>query len=170
MDIRQAKNTDFNAIHELVTVAFQTAEMPPDDEQSFVLRLRAGDTYLPELELVATSNNEIIGHIMFAKLNVRTDDGEYTGLLLAPLAVKLEYRNQGIGGRLVYAGFEAAAELGYTSVFLAGNPKYYGRFGFKEIGELGIENKTTIPDQFVLGCEIAEGSLKDVKGYIDYLG
>ena len=95
--------------------------------------------------------------------------GIQVSLLVAPLCVKLEHRGQGIGKKLVYTGFEKAKELGYTSAFLAGNPKYYNRFGFKEISEFGIENRTEIPSQFVLGCEIVKGSLENVKGYINEL-
>jgi len=144
--------------------------MPPDHEEDYVLKWRASDNYISELELVAEEKDKIIGHIMLQKLKIHTNNNNnYVGLLLAPLCVKLEYRKQGIGGKLVYAGFEKAKKLGYTSAFLAGNPKYYSKFGFKEISEFGIENKTTIPDQFVLGCEIAKNSLKNIKGYINTL-
>ncbi|KAI4453028.1 atp-dependent rna helicase rhle-related [Holotrichia oblita] len=151
MILRQAKNDDFNDIYEFVKIAFQTADVKDGTEQDFVLKLRARNTYVPELELVAVEDKEVIGHIMFTKLYVQADNGVYVGLLLAPLAVKLEHRKQGIGESLIGAGFEIAKKLGFSSAFLAGNPKYYGRFGFKEIGEFGIENRTEIPNQFVLG-------------------
>lgn len=167
--IRQVNKKDYTAVYELVKIAFQTAEVHDGTEQEFVLKLRAGETYIPELELIAKENNEIIGHIMLTKLIIKTEKGEYVGLLVAPLCVKLEYRNKGIGQKLMYAGFEKAKEMGYTSAFLAGNPKYYNRFGFKEISEFGIENKTEIPNQYVLGCEIVNGSLTNIKGIIDEL-
>ncbi|MCL2359799.1 N-acetyltransferase [Candidatus Bathycorpusculum sp.] len=170
MDIRTAQAEDFASIYGLVKIAFQTAEMPPANEEDYVLKWRANDNYVPELEFVAEEKGEIIGHIMLQKLIVHTnDDGNYMGLLVAPLCVKLEYRNQGVGGKLLYAGFEKAKEMGYTAAFLAGNPKYYNKFGFKEIDEFGIKNKTTIPNQFVLGCEIIKGSLENIKGFIDAL-
>ena len=169
MTIRQAKSDDFDTIHEFVKTAFQTAQMPYDNEEDFVLRLRARDTYIPELELVAEENGEIIGHIMFTKLTVNTDEGEYIGLLLAPLAVKLEERSKGIGEKLTYAGFEIGRKLGYTASFLVGYPDYYKKFGYKEIGEFGIENKTGIENEYVLGCEIVKGSLDNIMGYIDYM-
>jgi putative acetyltransferase len=170
MDIRRVQKEDFASIHELVKIAFQTAEMPPANEEDYVLKWRASDNYISELEFVAEEKGEIIGHIMLQKLKVHTNDNDnYSGLLVAPLCVKLEYRSQGIGEKLLYVGFEKAKEMGYTSAFLAGNPKYYNRFGFKEIGEFDIENKTAIPNQFVLGCEIVRGSLENIKGFIDEL-
>jgi predicted N-acetyltransferase YhbS len=167
---KKSAKRGFASIHELVKIAFQTAEMPPANEEEYVLKWRVSDNYISELEFAAEEKDEIIGHIMLQKLKVHTNnDGNYVGLLVAPLCVKLEYRSQGVGEKLVYAGFEKAKEMGYTSAFLAGNPKYYSRFGFKEIGMFGIENKTAIPDQFVLGYEIVKGSLENVKGYIDAL-
>jgi putative acetyltransferase len=171
MNIRKAQKEDFASIYDLVKIAFQTAEMPPENEENYVLKWRASDNYISELEFVAEEKDEIIGHIMLQKLKIHTnnDAGNYIGLLVAPLCVTLEYRGQGVGGKLVHVGFKRAKELGYASAFLAGNPKYYNRFGFKEIGEFGIENKTAVPNQFVLGCEIVKGALENVKGFIDTL-
>jgi len=169
VSVRNVQKKDFDSIYELVKIAFQTAEMPPSNEEDYVLKWRASDSYVSELEFVAEEKGEIIGHIMLQKLKIHTNNGIYFGLLVAPLCVKLEFRSLGIGGKLLYAGFEKAKELGYTVAFLAGNPKYYGRFGFKEVSEFGIENKTAIPNQFVLGCEIVKGSLENIKGYIDEL-
>jgi len=130
---------------------------------------RAGENYIAELEFIVEENGEAIGHIMMQKLKVQTLQGDYIGLMVAPLSVKLEHRKKGIGTNLMTVGFEKAKSLGYTSVFLAGDPKYYGKFGFKEIGAFGLENKTKIPNQYVLGCEIIKGSLEGVKGFIDSL-
>ena len=167
MDIRQARKEEYNRIYELVKVAFETAEESDGDEQDFVLELRKREDYIPELELIAVEEDEIIGHIMLTKQRVKTDDGEYIGLLLAPLCVKLEFRNEAVGERLVWEAFARAKQLGYKAVFLVGYPKYYKKFGFKEIAEFGIENKTEIPNEFVLGCEIVQGSLINVRGIID---
>jgi putative acetyltransferase len=169
VDIRQIQKEDYDLVYEFVKVAFKTANVSQGDEQDYVLKWRAGENYISELEFIAEENCEIIGHIMLQKLKIQTIQGEYIGLMVAPLSVKLEQRKRGVGKKLVYRGFERAKELGYTAAFLAGDSKYYSRFGFKEIGEFGIENKTEIPNQFVLGCEIVNGALKNVKGVIDNL-
>ncbi len=169
MNIERVNKKDYNEIYELVKTAFETAQVSDGTEQDFVLKLRAGNTYIQELELIAKNNEEIIGHIMFTKLNIKTNKGEYVALLLAPLCVKLEYRNKGVGKKLVYTGFEEAKKLGYEAVFLVGNPQYYNRFGFKEVGKLGIKNKTEIPNEFVLGCELVQGALDNIEGEIDKL-
>ncbi len=166
MEIRLAKETDFEEIYQLVQTAFATARVKDGTEQDFVLELRAGDGYLPALEFVAEAEGRLIGHIMLTKKQVMTPAGPFAGLLLAPLCVALEYRDQGIGGQLVRHSLEAAKKLGYTGVFLAGDPDYYGRFGFRAAAQFGIQNDSSIPSQFVLGCEIVPGGLEQAAGVL----
>lgn len=166
MNIRKAIKEDYENIYNLVKVAFETAEVSDGDEQDFVLDLRKGQNYLPELEFVAEEAGQLIGHIMMTKLTVQTENGEFTGVLVAPLCVALSYRNQGIGGDLMRYACKQAVEAGYTAAFLVGNPKYYGRFGYCRTADFGICNGTKIPDEFVLGCELIIDALKDINGTI----
>lgn len=168
--IRVVTENDFNEIYDFVQTAFRTAEVSDGTEQDFVLELRKG-AYLPELELVMVDETGIIGHIMFTeqKVNLKEKSGEqsvFTGLLVAPLSVKLEYRSKGVGAALMHEGFKRAVERGYRAAFLVGNPEYYKRFGFKETGCYGIKNDSEIPDQFVLGCEMVPDSLEGLTGSI----
>lgn len=167
MEIRQAKAQDYDIIYDFVKEAFSTAEVADGTEQDFVVKLRAGDGFIPELEFVAEEAGEIVGHIMFTKRDVVQRDGVYNTLLVAPLSVSRPNRSQGIGAALMQHGFDEAVKLGYQAAFLVGNPEYYERFGFRESSVFGIKNITAIPDKFVLGCEIVEGALSSVQGTID---
>lgn len=164
MKIRQVNKKDEKDIYEFVKIAFQTAKVSDGTEQDFVLRLRASENYIPALELVAEEEGQLIGHIMLTKQKVITQEGEYLGVLVAPLSVKLENRNQGIGKVLIQTAFEKAKALGYTAAFLVGDFQYYCRFGFKPINTFSIQNLTEIPDEFVLGCELKKDSLKEITG------
>ncbi|MDR2939569.1 MAG: N-acetyltransferase [Clostridiales bacterium] len=169
MYIRNVKKEDFDLIYNFVKEAFETAAVKDGDEQDYVLKWRAGESYIPELEFVAVENGEIVGHIMLRWLKVLTDKGAYMALIVAPLSVKLDMRGKGIGAALMNTAFEKAKGLGYSAAFLAGDPNYYKRFGFKPMGEFGIENRTAVPGQFALACEIVDGALKNINGYIEYL-
>ena len=81
MDIRNAQKKDYTSIHELVKIAFQTAEMPPANEEDYVLKWRASDNYISELEFVAKEKDDIIGHIMLQKLKVHTINGKCISFL-----------------------------------------------------------------------------------------
>lgn len=161
MSVRRAEPKDREKIYELVKEAFKTAEVSNGEEQNFVNTLRESENYIPYLEFVYEEDGELIGHVMLTKQTVKSDDGDIQGVLVAPLCVKLERRNDKIGAILLCFGLMMAKVNGYGSAFLVGNPKYYGRFGFVETGKLGVKNASDIPDEVVLGLELIEGSLKN---------
>lgn len=167
MKIRQATPADRPAIYQLVEQAFKTAQVSDGTEQDYVEELRKRPTFIPELELVAEEDGLLVGHVMLTEQPVKLTDGEYMALLLAPLSVEFNHRNQGIGGALMQAAFKEAVRLDKHAVFLVGNPEYYQRFGFQQAGELGMWNATTIPDQFILGKELVNGVLSEISGEID---
>lgn len=172
MIIRPETKEDFGQIYDLVKTAFQTAKVADGDEQDFVNRLRAGGNYIPELALVAEKNDRLIGHIMLTKtcvINENSTDKDYKfeALLLAPLAVLLEHRDQGVGSRLVNASMALAKDLGHSAVFLVGDPAYYHRFGFKPTAPYGIRPKSDIPEQYVMVHELVPDALNGVNGTVD---
>jgi len=165
--IRRETPADYAEIYELIQTAFKTAQVSDGDEQDYAENLRKGPAYIPELALVAEKEGKLIGHIMLTKAGVnQPDKTKFEALLVAPLSVVLEYRNMGIGSALMQHALIQANKLGYTAVFLCGNPIYYNRFGFKETIDCGIKAQH-IPDQFSLVYEIIPGALKDVNGILD---
>ncbi len=176
--IRPERREEFPAVYSLVREAFASARISDGDEQDFVERLRAGAGYIPELALVAEKDGELAGHIMLTGITLVLDaakDGEESGnmpvLMLAPLCVRLECRKRGLGAALVRKAFERARELGHGAVFLAGDPAYYGRFGFRKAEKFGIRHlPESIPGRYVLACELYPGALAGKKGVFDFFG
>ena len=117
MIIRQEKSKEFHLIHSLIKAAFDSAEHADGNEQDLVDALRKGDSYVPELSLVAEIDGKIVGHIMFTKLRI----GNSTQLALAPLSVLPEYQKQGIGTTLIHEGHKRARTLGYWYSVVLGN-------------------------------------------------
>ena len=92
--IRPAAPADRAAIRDLVTAAFgQLAEADLVDAL-----VANGDAVL---ELVATQEGEIVGHILFSRLFVEADEGRVPAVALAPLAVRPKRLDSGIGTALV---------------------------------------------------------------------
>ena len=166
--IRQERPSEFQTIYDLVKTAFKTAKVSNGDEQDFVDKLRAGANYIPELALVAEESGNIIGHIMLTKTYITTGDSRLEALLLAPLCVALEYREKGVGSKLVARSFQLAKNRGFQSVFVVGNPDYYSRFGFKSSVLFGIRHVPPIPDQFVMVYELRNGALLGVNGTVSF--
>jgi putative acetyltransferase len=98
-----------------------------------VTRLRADEDAM--FELVAETDGEILGHIMFSRLWADRD-GLYAAL--APLAVRPDRQRTGLGSQLVRAGLEIAPEFGAVGVLVLGDPAYYPRFGFSAEAAAGV--------------------------------
>jgi predicted N-acetyltransferase YhbS len=167
MIIRQERPEDFPQIYDLVKAAFQTGRVSNGQEQDFVNELRSGDTYIPELALVAEENGRLTGYIMLSKASVVNGEDKFAIAYVAPLSVVLEFRNKGIGSALIKEGFKLARQMGFTSVFLVGDPAYYHRFGFRSASAFGIRHMHEIPDENVMACELVPGALKNVTGTTD---
>lgn len=174
--IRPERQEEFSAVYDLVRVAFQTARMSDGDEQDYVERLRRGQNYIPELSLVACCGGELAGQVMLSKTFVRPDrvsvsrPEPFRVLLLAPLAVKLEYRRRGIGAMLVNEAFRRARELGWTAVVLVGDPAYYGRLGFSLASRYGIyaAEDRQMYEPYLQIYELTPGALDGVSGTLEF--
>lgn len=165
--IREESAKDYPEIYQLIETAFATAKVKDGDEQDFAVSLRNSSNYIPELALVAESDNKLIAHIMLTKRYIETGNGLYEGLLLAPISVLSEYRDKGVGSSLIREGLKRATEMGFGAVFLCGDPGYYHRFGFRPTSEFGIQPKQDIPPQYVMAYELKSNALKGITGTID---
>lgn len=164
MTIREERPADFPEIYELVQAAFKTAKVADGSEQDFVDKLRQRKGYIPEFALVAEKDGKLIGHIMLTETELAGEDGQGSVvLMLAPL---LECRSKGVGAALVCEAMKRAAAKSYKAVFLAGDPAYYSRFGFRPSVEFGIGNTDGVPDEFSLAAELTPGALKGIEGVV----
>lgn len=165
--VRKTTNKDYTAIYNMIKVAFETAAHRDGNEQDFAVNLRLGENYIPELDLVAELDGNLIGHIMFTKTYITKPDGiRYDTLLVAPLSVQLEYRSVGVGSALMNEGFRIAQILGYQSAFLIGDPNYYQRFGYTLTHLRGI-NHECMPAEYVMVKEFIPTALDGITGLIN---
>lgn len=127
MHIRPATSPDRDAINELYLAAFPEAER--ETVAAVAVSLLA-ETSTPEsFALVAEADGVVVGHVSFSPVACKDADN-FVSYVLAPLAVHPELQKQGIGASLIEAGMQRLSELGVGIVFVYGDPKYYGRFGF----------------------------------------
>jgi len=137
--VRAERAEDHDAIASVVEAAFGSP-----DEARLVERFRASAGYLPELALVATDGDQVVGHVMFTLTELV--DGTSI-LMLSPLAVRPDRQRRGIGSALVRKGLRTSAERAEPLVIVEGDPHYYSRFGFVAASELGLERPyETIPE------------------------
>lgn len=169
MHLRTAEPREFGDINTLVQTAFLTAPVSDGLEHDLVRRLRSSPRYLPNLELVAIKNTQLIGHILAAEVTISSDHGPLNALEIAPLCVALEHRDQGIGTQLIKEVLRRGRTAKYPAVFLVGDPGYYHRFGFRPIAELNIRNLSPIPNEVTLGIELWPGAVNDLNGSISLI-
>jgi putative acetyltransferase len=94
------------------------------------LDLMADETARPLLALVAEEGGEVVGSVIFSAARIEGAEG-VSACILAPLAVASRHQRKGIGRQLVERGLDVLRERGTDLVFVLGDPRYYGRFGFR---------------------------------------
>ncbi|QIY89190.1 GNAT family N-acetyltransferase [Chryseobacterium gallinarum] len=167
--IRQEEKKDEQQVFQLIEEAFRNIEHTDHQEHFLVEKLRKSEAFIPQLSLVAEDENgEIAGHILFTKIKIENGTSSFESLALAPVSVKPDFQNQGVGGKLIVHGHQIARELGYTSVILIGHENYYPRFGYEKTSNFGISFSFEIPEKNGMAIELIKDGLKNVKGVVKY--
>ncbi|MGM9705346.1 MAG: GNAT family N-acetyltransferase [Prevotella sp.] len=164
IDIRQEETGDRLAVEQLIEEAYLAAEHSDGNEATLVRQLRESRSFIPELSLVATIDDRIVGHILFTRIVI----GEATGLALAPLAVAPSYQRKGIGGALIARGHDVARRLGYKVSVVLGSPDYYMRHGYTRADRYGIKAPFPLDEpKYFMVC-LLDGDNTDVRGTVTY--
>ncbi|MFH6605188.1 GNAT family N-acetyltransferase [Maribacter algicola] len=166
--IRKERLDDLKTVFNLIEKAFENEQISDHKEQFLVERLRRSNAFIPELSMVAETNNKIVGHILLTKLKIKNGQNEFDSLTLAPVSVLPEYQGKGIGGILIKQGHKKAKELGFSSVILLGHEKYYPKFGYKRADQFGIELPFEVPKENCMAIELVENGLNGVSGMVEY--
>ena len=163
MNIRAEQPADQQAVYDVVKRAFETAAHRDGNEQDLVNTLRDSDAFVPELSLVAEQGGKIVGHILFTKVQIGTQQA----LALAPLSVLPEYQRQGIGSALISEGHKRAALLGYSYSVVLGSETYYPRMGYVTARTWGILPPFDVPDENFMAYRLREDA-PEVSGIVRY--
>jgi putative acetyltransferase len=98
------------------------------EEADLVDDLRDGGDLL--LTLVARQDGDVVGHVAFSRVVVDDAAGPAGAVGLAPIGVRPDMQDRGIGAQLIETGLGELAAHGESVVLVVGNPGYYTRFGF----------------------------------------
>ena len=167
--IRKEEKRDFQAVYELVKAAFATTGYSDGSEADRVEKNRKADFFIPELSLVAEEAGEIVGYIALHTMEIKYKDRCDTQLEVAPLAVRPDHFKKGIGSALMEEAHKRALDMGYSCVFLLGNPAYYPRFGYEPTYKHNIfyVNDKTKKAEACMVKELKKGYLGFDEAYID---
>lgn len=163
LTIRAETPDDMAGIHAVVALAFGR-----DNEARLIAALRASPDFVPTLSLVAVEEGAIVGHILFSPIAIRTPQRAVPALALAPLAVRPDRQNGGVGSALVRHGVAACRQQGHAIVVVLGHAQYYPRFGFTTARSKGVEPPWPVNDAAFMVQELIAGALNGVCGVVEY--
>jgi putative acetyltransferase len=125
--IRTATSLDRDDVRGIYLSAF------PEGEREIVSRLAvhllSEETTPQTISLVAESEGAVVGHVAFSPVTIDNNE-RLQGYILAPLGVKPDYQRRRLGSKLIESGIKQLLVMGVNILFVYGEPKYYGRFGF----------------------------------------
>jgi putative acetyltransferase len=127
--IRRERPTDHAAIREVHNSAFGPASGGDIAEAVLVDQLRASAWWLPRFSLVAVTEHGVVGHVVASRAILEPSDRPVLGL--GPLGVIRGWQGRGVGSALMHAVLGAVEARDETLVGLLGEPRFYGRFGFR---------------------------------------
>ena len=161
MLVREETPNDLGIIREINRQAFGG-----EAEVQLIDRLRAdGDVVL---SLVAQIDGEVVGHILFSKLESETTGGSIKAVALAPMAVSPEFQERGIGTAMIERGLALCRERGYNVVVVLGHPDYYPRFGFSREKAQALKSPYSELGEAYMALELVPGALEGVSGSVRY--
>ena len=167
--LRLEQQADFHRVEEITRIAFsypgrvERGGIGCPFEHWMVNELRRRDGYT-DLSIVATINEEIVGHIICSKAEVRCENKVLPVLNIGPISVLPEHQRKGIGKALIYEMIDRARQLGHGAILFWGRPEYYPQFGFVAASGYGITDADGHSSPAFFAMELIDGYLADAKG------
>ena len=166
--IRNETPADYAAVEHLTREAFWNVYRPGCMEHYVLHVLRDDPAFVPELDLVMEQDGQIIGHVMYMRAAITTNDGrEIPIMTFGPISIRPDLQRRGLGKHLLETSMEKAMALGAGALCIEGNLDFYGKSGFVVAGTRGIRYHGE-PDQeivpYFLLKELKPGFLKGVTG------
>ena len=158
--IRNETENDFGKVEMLIREAFWNVNFPGCNEHYVDHVIRSHEDFIPELDLVAELDGNIIGNVMYTASKLVDEAGNEKDILtFGPLAVLPRYQRMGVGKALLEHSFDIAEKLGYDIIVIFGNPGNYVSRGFKSCQKYNICLEGGVFPTAMLVKELKSGAL-----------
>ncbi len=164
IEVRKETKNDWYNVELMTQHAFWNKHHLGCDEHYLVHKLRQHKDYLPELSRIAVKGGEVIGCIMYTKAQIVDGADKHEIITFGPLCVEPKWQGCGVGELLLRETMKLAANKGYKGIVIFGEPDYYPRIGFKTCDNFNITTSNGKNFDAFMGIELAEDSMKGIKG------
>ena len=137
--IRRETESDERIVEEITRKAFWDVHFPGCNEHYLAHMLRKSNDFIPELDLVISTNSAIIGNIMYTRSYIlNTENHRMDTITFGPVSILPGYQKRGLGSLLISHSIEKAKEMGFPAIIIFGNPHDYCKYGFYGSKRYGI--------------------------------
>lgn len=163
ISIRPELSADIDEIYELNKLVFGQ-----ENEARLVDHVRQGPNFIPQLSLVAFSDDNLIGYILFSQITVTNGEFRHHSLGITSMVVHPDYQKRGVGAKLITFGLQQATTLGYTDVLVLGHEYYFPKFGFLPAARWNIRPPFDVPTEVFMAMELIPNALSNVSGIVEF--
>lgn len=163
--IRTETPADYRAVENLTREAFWNVYRPGCLEHYVLNQFRSQPDFVPELDLVMEAEGALIGHVMYVRSAIQTDDGRTLPIMtFGPISIAPQWKRQGYGTVLLRHSMELAREMDAGALAITGNLGFYGKSGFVVAKTRGIRYADDPDADYFLVAELEPGFLTGVSG------
>jgi putative acetyltransferase len=161
INIREERSEDIAMIRGVNIEAFGRSQ-----EANLIEMLRTNGGIL--LSLLATNEDQIVGHILYSAVTVGSGERKIIGAGLGPMAVRPAYQRRGIGAKLIEFGTTRLKQSGCPFIVVLGHADYYPRFGFRPASDYGLKCEWSVPDNAFMALALDESKIGGLSGLAKY--
>ena len=163
--IRNETPADYRTVENLTREAFWNVYRPGCLEHYVLHTFRTDPAFVPELDLVMEKDGEIMGHVMYVRSAIKTDDGRTIPIMtFGPISIAPQFNRQGYGKVLLEYSMEKAKEMGAGALAITGNIDFYGKSGFVVSKNRGVRYEDDPDADYFLIAELEPGFLNGITG------
>lgn len=163
--IRNETPADYRAVENLTREAFWNVYRPGCLEHYILHTFRTDPAFVPELDLIMEKDGEIMGHVMYVRSAIKTDDGRTIPVMtFGPISIAPQFKRQGYGKMLLDYSMEKAKSMGAGALAITGNIDFYGKSGFMVSKDRGVRYADDPDADYFLIAELEPGFLNGITG------
>lgn len=161
---RNETPADYRAVENLTREAFWNVYKPGCDEHFVLHSFRTRSDFVPKLDIIMEENGVLIGHVMFARAEIKLNNGETLPIMtFGPISIAPNFKRKGYGTVLLRHAMEKAKELGSGALAITGNIGFYGKSGFVVAKTKDVRYHADPDADYFLIKELVPGFLDKVK-------